>query len=456
MSDAITGSVTSTSGGIAATHPPVEVPPVHVAPTGEEDTNTIRTPFMAIACWKMEDLRFEFGSSFIKPGAAEEFAELAALVKEHPEAPLSIFGHADPVGMDEPNKVLSGRRAASVYGMLTRRTEIWEDIYNQGGEYAAPYEKDKWGTKVVQRILEDLEYSPGPINGELGDETHDAVKRFQIDQGLKVDGKPGKQTREKLFLTYMDKHCWDEKGDPFKLDPGAFLAQGKDGYGKGDYQGCGEFNPQMLFSGEEQKKYQKDENKVERDRVNVVNRRVLVLLFRSGNHVKPHEWPCPRAKEGPSGCKKRFWSDGEDRRSRRLPDERRKYEETEDTFACRFYQRLLKASPCEHPIPLKEGLAYLAVIVFFHARPMEGLHVRFSELKNGGVGRQLGKPVFTDKNGVAVFSWAVPVGNYVCEVEYQKPKVICTVFDLKRPEILVLPIGSPYLCIDGDIEFRTD
>ena len=72
-----------------------------------------------------------------------------------------------------------------------------------------------------------------------------------------------------------------------------------------------------------------------------------MLLFRPRNYVEPNEWPCPRAKEGVSGCKKRFWSDGEDRRGRRLPDERRKYEDSKDTFACRFYDRLANTSPCE-------------------------------------------------------------------------------------------------------------
>ena len=122
--------------------------------------------------------------------------------------------------------------------------------------------------KVVQQILQNLGYSPGPIDGKVGNQTQEAVKAFQKDQGLTTDGNPGKQTRAKLFLAYMDKHCRDGKGDPFKLEPSAFLAQGKDSLGKGDYQGCGEFNPLMLFSREEQHKYQKPENKIERDEEN--------------------------------------------------------------------------------------------------------------------------------------------------------------------------------------------
>jgi hypothetical protein len=73
----------------------------------------------------------------------------------------------------------------------------------------------------------------------------------------------------------------------------------------------------------------------------------MTLLFRPGSRVAPAAWPCPRAKEGPAGCRKRFWSDAEKRRSTRLPDTARKFEDTRDTFACRFYQRLSGSSPCD-------------------------------------------------------------------------------------------------------------
>jgi hypothetical protein len=49
---------------------------------------------------------------------------------------------------------------------------------------------------------------------------------------------------------------------------------------------------------------------------------------------------------------KRLFSDGEQRRSRRLPDKPRKYEQTKDTFACRFYDRLTRTSPCEGGVRL--------------------------------------------------------------------------------------------------------
>jgi hypothetical protein len=287
----------------------------------------------------LEDVRFDFDSSFINPPAAEEFKNLATLMKAHPGAPISIFGHADPVGNDDYNKKLSGRRASAVYGMITRNTDIWEELYSN------PLGRDDWGIKAVQIILLDLGYPPGPIDGKKSDQTTKAIKNFQTDNGLPPSGNADRATRAKLFLAYMDKHCKDESGNPFKVEDKDFLARGEDSGGKGDYQGCSEFNPLLMFSSEENRKYSKPENKAERDTENTPNRRVLVYLFRPGSHVSPSWWPCPRVKEGVAGCYKRFWSDAAKRRS--FQEERREYDKTHDTFACRFYDRLSVRSPCE-------------------------------------------------------------------------------------------------------------
>ena len=162
-------------------------------------------------------------------------------------------------------------------------------------------------------------------------------------------GLPAGTSDSSLFGAYMKKICPPE----LQLSLKDFLAQGGDGGGKGDYQGCSEFNPLLIFSEEKQAAFEKAEQTqdqaVLRDRnaANEINRRVLVLLFRANSKIDPKKWPCPRATEGVGGCKKRFWSDGEERRSRRLPKNDRKFEETKDTFACRFFQRLSTGSPCQ-------------------------------------------------------------------------------------------------------------
>ncbi len=304
-----------------------------------------------VACWKLNDVRFLFGSSFLLPQTRGEFIELLQLRKAHPGAPLSVFGHADPVSDDTFNKQLSGHRAESVYAVLVRDTAMWEKLYNTGGS------AEGWGLGATQRMLAALDFDPGPPTGSSNAQTTASVRDFQTKHGLAIDGNAGPQTRAALFLAYMTLLC------PDKLNKSEFLARGADPKGKGDYQGCGEFNPTMRFSVSEEKEFTKAANKTARDEENGLNRRVMVLLFRPGTSVQFAKWPCPRTSEGVADCRKRFFSNGE---ARRTPQAlRREFKDTKDTFACRFYHRLVVASPCEGVEPPPPVLNGVAPLIFF-------------------------------------------------------------------------------------------
>jgi peptidoglycan hydrolase-like protein with peptidoglycan-binding domain len=363
-------------GGVAATLPdatsqsllagmgPSGAPaPVLVAPSTADERNTTQLRIIPIACWRVDDVRFEFDSSFVRPQVRAELRRLAELVDAHTKAghkpALSVFGHADPVGADDHNKKLSGRRAAAIYGLLTRNPKIWEDISAQRGAFTSPLESDRWGTKAIQIMLHSIGHPPGAADGVLGGQTRAAIRDFQGRHGLAADGDPGPQTRDRLFRAYMDDLFTfrDEAGNPVQAANGGplqldltatdFLAQGADANGKGDYQGCSEFNPVLLFAQEEEQELARPEHKDRRNTENEPNRRVTVLLFRPGSRVSAATWPCPRAREGVAGCRKRFWSDADTRRRARLAGQRREFEQTRDTFACRFYDRLTGRSPCE-------------------------------------------------------------------------------------------------------------
>lgn len=314
-----------TDGGKAASHGVTELSPVRVGPATGNEFNTVIAGIIPVACWRVDDLRFEFDSSFILPATKAELAQLIVLRKAHPESPLSVFGHADPIGDDAYNKVLSGRRATAIYALLTRDTALWEELFSQ------PSGNDKWGQNALDAMHAEL--NPPPPGGAAA------------GAPASVQSNPGE--RKQLFSDYMDKLC----GPELKLKKEDFLARGADKGGKGDYQGCSEFNPVLIFSEQDNQRFQAAADKTERNAENAPNRRVMILLFRKGSKVEPARWPCPRAKEGVAGCRKRFWSDGESRRSRRLPDRPRTFPETQDTFACRFYHRLTTGSPCEEPAP---------------------------------------------------------------------------------------------------------
>jgi len=327
----------ASDGGVHGLHPSADSPTFFVAPTTAEEFNNTRLPLIPIACWRVDDIRFAFDSSFVAadPSAASagapndirsELLNLISLVQAHPGCPLSVFGHADPVGTDDYNKLLSGRRAMAIYALLIFNTDsgtalkLWRD--NAG--------KENWGSN-------------------------------QRDMMQSFTGLPAGTQDPALIQAYLQKLC----PPALKLAKTDFLARGADASGKGDYQGCGEFNPLLLFSKEDQDRFDKagrgdkkdPANQATLDERNVANspnRRVLILMFRKGSRINPAKWPCPTATEGPAACKKRFWggSDpGDQRRSRRLSGEERHFEDTHDTFACRFYQRISDSSPCDAVLP---------------------------------------------------------------------------------------------------------
>src|SRR5579864_309797 len=131
----------ASDGGVTGGHPETAPLELLLAPTTSNDFNRVTLRLIPVACWKIEDIRFAFDSSFVTPEASTELQALKELrefhSKEGPAAgasqkpilypPLSIFGHADPVGPavdpDGFNKALSGRRATAIYALLISGTQ---------------------------------------------------------------------------------------------------------------------------------------------------------------------------------------------------------------------------------------------------------------------------------------------------------------------------------------------
>lgn len=448
---------TVSEGGIAADHIEVPLPPAIVAATHSgEEHNTLKQSIIPFACWRASDIRFKFESSFVLPEVAAELKALKKLIDDHtlsdeqgtpPRKPaLTVFGHADPTGKDDFNKALSGRRARAIYGMLTRKTDLWEELFED--------RSDKWGDEALGTMLDTVSSgsSPPPSGtkappsesgtsgaGQPGTGRDSAIDQEREKQLQKLANNPGE--RKKLYKSYMDAVCASEvfrleaadqvrlqnqgvavagrltgllgqefaededflhaagimagidevtnndqtllrearKAKPFTVEPEDFLASGKDKGGKGDYQGCGEFNPIFLQSQEDIDRFDKlpDSSpekpilKAVRDAANEPNRRVLIFLFRPGVHISPDVWPCPRDKEGTEGCKKRFFSDADVRRNSRLPNQPRKFQDTQNTFACRFYDRLSNKSPCERVLENVEIRLYDSKAEFIKFAPFE-------------------------------------------------------------------------------------
>jgi len=364
MADEKKGTVHGTSdGGLTGLHDSAD--PFHflVGPSTSAEFNTARLRLIPIACFRIDDVRFKFDSSFVLPETQVEMTAFADLRKSDTRvdgAPISIFGHADPCFQgnfelgsstqqsgDEYNKTLSGRRAIAIYAALVRDPSFWNSLFTNhlGG--------DIWGEDSI-RIMLDL-IDPPSASSQQSQSQGSSRNVSQSSSGSAGNSRVhdianDSGQRQQLFLKYMNVICGD-----LKLDKSAdFLGRGAGPDQKGDVQGCSRFNPMLLFSSEDEARFKqafadKDETTLrgQRDQGNAPNRRVMILIFRKGSQTLPAKWPCPTYKGGASDCKKRFFSNGDIRRTTHESGSDRKFEDARNTFACRFYQRISVGSPCE-------------------------------------------------------------------------------------------------------------
>lgn len=356
--------------GRVASHPKHTFRPLRVAPATGSELNTLSLPLPAVACMQMADVLFEFDSSFVLPEAAAILKDLPALRDSHTnkaglKPPLAIFGHTDPVGKDDYNKRLSGRRAKAIYGLLLNDAGIWKALLK------SPMGGDDWKKK-----------------GAIA-----TMKNFLGASAPKQEGAIVEAYQKALFPTPVTKTD--------------FIAQGAHAKGRADLQGCSEFNLLVSLSEGEIASL----SEAARNHENRPNRRVVIYLFRAGSKVNPNLWPCPTADDASTAlCKKQFFvtpPPGDQRR--RHTAERREHaklaDTTEDTFACSFYDEISHLSPCEEPVRPKQ-CCRLRATVEDNLDPVASgrLRVRIPELGDQPVWAMPAVPFAGPKEGL----WTMP------------------------------------------------
>ena len=65
---------------------------------------------------------------------------------------------------------------------------VWRSASASGGPGGSAY--DEGTVRNIQAGLQRLGYDPGPADGRFGPQTETAIRRFQQDNGLAVDGQP--------------------------------------------------------------------------------------------------------------------------------------------------------------------------------------------------------------------------------------------------------------------------
>ncbi len=281
--------------------------------------NVIREPLRVVACWRVGDGVFGFDQTFVGIGARKHFRAFYGLRQQHPIAPIALFGHTDVTGDQDYNHDLGAWRARAIYGVLVRDPEIWFEMY--GDSPTLPY---------VQQRLRTTGYAIPKAETGLGPATRDAIAQH-IDR-----------------LTLLD-----DAGTYLQLAPTDFLGE----HGQFSMQSCSEFNALRRISAD----LAESLDGMQRSAFERANRRVLAYFFAPGTQVDGY-WPCPRLGDGVQACRTRFWSDAKSRRAATAPP--RQFEPrgqkvqvfapvvaAENTFACRFYDRIAHFSPCEKAEP---------------------------------------------------------------------------------------------------------
>jgi len=151
----------------------------------------------------LDCLHFDTDKAFLLPPSIPGIRNIKKYYDRNPGLTVLVNGHTDLRGGVEYNLQLSNERAAAVAAYLQDKVDAWLAWYD------APKQSKRWSYTEDQNMLGKVTdgtgapYYTGPLTGTNDSATQDAVRRFQTDNGLKVDGQLGPSTRRVLVTRYM-------------------------------------------------------------------------------------------------------------------------------------------------------------------------------------------------------------------------------------------------------------
>ena len=93
--------------------------------------------------------------------------------------------------LEEKQSILEKRVGGEPVGVVYPPQEEKTEVTSAGIEAMT--------SKDIQRALSNAGYYDGPIDGKIGTNSRKAIREFQEDKGLKIDGIPGPQTKKALM-----------------------------------------------------------------------------------------------------------------------------------------------------------------------------------------------------------------------------------------------------------------
>ncbi len=186
-------------------------------------------------------VHYSFDRAFVEPCLREVLQEVHQRVQQGPpDEKILIVGHTDKSGSDVYNQSLSERRARGIFAFLTfgdhqnDSVAEWDQIRHQKPPGVVRTINDDWGTTQYQYMLQDLGFFTDWVNGQHGETTSAAVRRFQTSKGLPTTGQVDDATWPELIRAYMAQ-------DNFTIPQNKFLPNCSGEILK--WLGCGETDP---------------------------------------------------------------------------------------------------------------------------------------------------------------------------------------------------------------------
>jgi outer membrane protein OmpA-like peptidoglycan-associated protein len=165
---------------------------------------------------------FDLDKCFLLPTAMRGIRKVRSVYDGHKKAALLVVGHTDTSGDSDDNDTLSLERSRAVIAYLSNDVDSWLQFYGTGVA-----DEKRWAAREDRLMLSALPEGDTPYF-QPGGSLAAAVRHFQSDAGLTVDGVPGPITRRALVTAYMDL-------DGTTVPPGTALVA----------HGCGENFPDI-------------------------------------------------------------------------------------------------------------------------------------------------------------------------------------------------------------------